>query len=131
MSFCTSLHRMPCKLRALLRVISKHVSINPRDIDLLHLRPFTLFGVGASSFQFPRSPILSFFPPFSFMSFLITSLHLSFGLPIFLCPPTSMFSLLHLLQSFSPHALTISVSLLLFSHLCLPRMFSIIFPHIF
>ena len=51
------------------------------------------------------------------MYFLITSLHLSFGLPIFRCPPTSMFALLHLLQSFSSHGLTISFLLLLFSHL--------------
>ena len=54
----------------------------------------------------------STFTRFSFMSFLITSLHLSFGLLIFRCPPTSTFSLLHLLQSFSPHVLTISVSLI-------------------
>ena len=31
---------------------------------------------------------------FSFMSFLITSLHFSFGLPIFRCPPTSIFRVL-------------------------------------
>ena len=43
----------------------------------------------------------SIFTPFSFVSFLITSLHLSFGLPIFRCPPTSMFLLLRLLQCFS------------------------------
>ena len=41
----------------------------------------------------------SIFTPFPFMSFLITSLHLSFCLPIFQCPPTSMFLVLHLLQS--------------------------------
>ena len=33
------------------------------------------------------------------VSFLVTSLHLSFGLPIFRCPPTSIFSSLHLLSS--------------------------------
>ena len=57
-----------------------------------------------------RSCASSIFTCFSFMSFRITSLHLSFGLPLFRCPPTSIFSLLHLLQSFSPHDLTISVS---------------------
>ena len=36
--------------------------------------------------------------------------------------PSSMFSLLHLLQSFSPCGLTISVPILLFSHLCLPNL---------
>ena len=36
--------------------------------------------------------------------------------------PSSMFSLRHLLQSFSPHGLTISVSLFLFSNLCLPHL---------
>ena len=44
-----------------------------------------LFGIGASSFHSPRSPVLYFFyvpTPFSFMIFRITSLHLSFGLPI-------------------------------------------------
>ena len=64
----------------------------------------------------------SIFSCFSFMSFLITSLRLSFGLPIFRSPPTSVFSLLHLLQSFSPDGQTISVSLLLFYHLCLPHL---------
>ena len=44
-----------------------------------------------------RSCSPSIFTPFSFMSFLITSLHLSFGLPIFRCPSTSTFSLRHLL----------------------------------
>ena len=44
---------------------------------------------------------------------LIASLHLSFSLRIF--------SLQRLLQCFSSHGLTISVSLILFSHLCLPR----------
>ena len=71
---------------------------------------FSLLGVGASSFQSPHSPVVCFsIPPFFFMSFLITSLHLSFGLPIFQCQPTFIFSLLYLLQSFSPYGLTISV----------------------
>ena len=56
-----------------------------------------------------------------------SSLHFTFSLPIFLCPPTSIFPLLHLRQSFSPHVLTISVSLLLFSLLCLPHLILILF----
>ena len=62
-----------------------------------------------------------------FIKFIITSLHLSFGLPIFRCPPTSIFhALIHILLSFSPHGLTISVSLLLCSHLCLPHLLALI-----
>ena len=53
-----------------------------------------LFGVGVSSFQSPCSRVLCFYlSPFSFMSFLITSLHLSFGLAIFQCPSSIFFSL--------------------------------------
>ena len=37
--------------------------------------------------------------PFSFMCFLITSLHLSFGLPIFRCPPTPIFHVLIAISS--------------------------------
>ena len=74
---------------------------------------FSLFGVGALSFHSHfQSCACSLCTPFSFMYFRITSLHLSFSLPIFWCPLTSMFSLLHLPLSFSPHRLTISVSLL-------------------
>ena len=64
---------------------------------LISSSAFSLFGVGAWSFQSPRSPILCFFyfTPFSFMYFLIiTSLHLSFGLPIFRRPPTYIFHVL-------------------------------------
>ena len=39
--------------------------------------------------------LLYIFTHFSYISFLITSLHLSFGLPIFRCLHTSMFSFLH------------------------------------
>ena len=62
----------------------------------------------------------SFFTRFSFVYFLITSLHLSFGLPIFWCPPTSTFSalgLIHHLQSFSSHGL-MSVPLIASSRRC-------------
>ena len=70
----------------------------------------------------------SIFTPFSFMSFLITSLHLSLCRPMFWCPPTSIFRVLielHLLHSFSPRGLTISVSLIL----CLPHMPLLLFLH--
>ena len=78
---------------------------------------------GSSSLAFPYSGsahrvftlhVLQSCAPFFFMSFRITSCHISFLIPIFQCPLTSMFSLLHLPLSFSPHGLTISVSLLLF-----------------
>ena len=50
----------------------------------------------ALSFQSPRSPVLWLFYLYSFlfMYFLITSLHLRFGRPIFRCPPTSIFHVL-------------------------------------
>ena len=54
------------------------------------------------------------------MSFLITTLHLSFGLSNCQCPPTSIFHVL--ITTYSTHVLTISVSLLLFPHLCLPHL---------
>ena len=88
---CFTLYRLPPSVRWTINLSSSSSSA------------FSLLGVGASSFQ---SPILQ-------------SLDLSFGLPIFRCPPTSMFSLLHILQSFSPHGLIISVLLFILSHLCL------------
>ena len=60
---------------------------------------------------------------------VVTSLHLSFGIPILWCPSTSIFHVLHLHQSFSPHGLTISIYLLLFSHLGLPHLTLFIFLH--
>ena len=67
---------------------------------------------------YPCSPVLCF-SYLCFTSFLITfSVFLSFGVnPL----PSSMFSLLHL-HSFSPHGLTMSVSLILFSHVCLQHL---------
>ena len=63
-----------------------------------------------------RSCASSIYTSFSFMSVLITSLHLSVGRPIFRCPPTSMFSLLHLLQVFlSTWPNHLSVASLIFS----------------
>ena len=81
---------------------------------------FSLFGVGTSSFQSPRSPVVCFFYLYSFyLSSLITSLHLSFGLPIFRCPP--IFHVLittssSVILSTRPNHLGI-----LFSHQCLPH----------
>ena len=70
---------------------------------------FSLFPIWGSMHQVfnlhvLRSCASSIFTPFFFMYFLI--------IPIFRCPPTSVFSLLHLLQLFYPHGPTISVSLL-------------------
>ena len=85
---------------------------------------FSLFGVGASSFQTPRSPVLCFFYLYLFLlhlfSYNITPPQFWYSYPPHLrCPPTSMFSLLHLALSFSLHLLlTISVSLLELCHLC-------------
>ena len=48
--------------------------------------------------------------PLFFMSLRISSLQLSFDLPIFWCPLTAIFSLLHLLLHFSTHVLEPSQS---------------------
>ena len=90
-------------------------------ISLL-LQPFPYLGSAHRVFNLHvlRSCASSIFTCISFMSFVITSLHPSFGLPIVRCPPTSILSLLHLLQSFSPHVVTNPVSLLICSRLCLP-----------
>ena len=71
------------------------------EYDLL-LRPSPYMWLAHQVFTLHvlRSCASSIFTCFSFMSFLKKSL--SSGLPIFQCPPTSMFSLLHLRQSFSP-----------------------------
>ena len=55
---------------------------------LLSSWAFSLFRVGASSFQSLRSCASSIFTCFSFVYFLISSIHLCFGLPIFRWPPT-------------------------------------------
>ena len=61
---------------------------------------FSLFpinvGVGASSFPSPLYPVLCFFYIYFYLYlyFLITSLHLSFGVLICRCPPTSIFHVL-------------------------------------
>ena len=115
------------------------VSTHFRAVDLIHLdcdltctssSAFSLFGVGTSSFHSPLARVLCFFSLYSFLLHVfITSLHLSFGLPIFQCPPTSIVHLLvaTALLSFSTHGLTISVSLLLYSHSCLPHLPLLIF----
>ena len=84
---------------------------------------FSLFGVGASSFLSPRSPVLCFFHIYLFLIhvFFYNITPPQFGSSFCGQPlPSSTFSLLQLLYSFSPHGLTVSVSLRLFSHLCLP-----------
>ena len=81
---------------------------------------FRLFTIWGRRIEFSISTFSGFvrlltFTCFCIIYFLITSLRLSFGLPIFRCPPTSMFSLLYLIQTLSPHGLIISISLLLYS----------------
>ena len=63
---------------------------------ILLLRPFPYLGSAHQVFNLHvlRFCVSSIFTPFSFMYFLITSLHLSFGVPIFRCPPTSTFHVL-------------------------------------
>ena len=85
--------------------------------------PLCLFGAGVPSFPSPRSPVMCFFYLDLFLlhvfSYNITPPQFrssSFGVHPF---PSSMFSSLHLLQSFSPRVLTISLSLILIPHLCL------------
>ena len=72
-------------------------------LTLLLLRPFPYLGSAHRVFNLEvlRSCASSFCTRFSsFMSLLVTSLHLSFSLTIFRRPPmpSSMFSLLHLLH---------------------------------
>ena len=83
---------------------------------------FSLFGIGASSFLSPCSPVFLYSFLLNAFSYNITPPQ--FSLTIFRCPLSSMFSLLHH-QSLSPHGLTASVSLLLFSYLCLPHLSSL------
>ena len=66
------------------------------------LQPFPYLGLAprAIVLHVLRSRASSVFTCFFFMSFCITSLHLGFYFPVFLCPLTSMFSLLHLPLSF-------------------------------
>ena len=62
----------------------------------LFLQPFPYLGSAHRVFNLHVlwNCASSSFTPFSFMSFLITSLHPSFGLPIFRFPPTSIFHVL-------------------------------------
>ena len=57
---------------------------------------FPILGLALRAFSLHilRSCASSIFTCFSFMYFLITSFHLGFGLPIFQCPPTSIFHVL-------------------------------------
>ena len=89
---------------------------------------FSLFRVDALSFHYPRSPMLLLSIILSPSCPFVQHLHLRCGLPIFLCPlPFAMFLLLHLPLSFSPCILTISVSLLSISHLCLKQLLLLLF----
>ena len=84
--------------------------------------PFFLFRVSASSFQYLRSPALC---SVSLSLFCFTYHSTSVSVfPYFAVHSllSSTFPLLYLLQSFSTHGPTISVSLLLFSHLCCPHL---------
>ena len=67
-----------------------------QPVSILLLRTFPYLGSAHQVFNLHvlQSYASSIFTYFSFMSFLITSLHLSFGLPIILCPPTSIFHVL-------------------------------------
>ena len=71
----------------------KTVTCVPHSLSSFLLRPVPYLGSAHQVFNLHilRSCASSIVTPFSFMSFLITSLHLSFGLHIFRCPPTSIF----------------------------------------
>ena len=58
---------------------------------LLQPFPYLVLAHRVFNLHVLRSCASSIFIPFSFMSFLITSLHFSFCLTIFRCPPTSIF----------------------------------------
>ena len=64
--------------------------------QLTNINSSSAFSLFVFNLHVLRSCASSLCTPFSFMSFLVTAYHLSFGLPIFRCPPASMFSLLHL-----------------------------------
>ena len=84
--------------------------------NLLFLRYFPMWSAHrVSNLHVLRYCASSIFTCFSFMYFLITSLHLSFGFPIFRCPTTSVFHVLIATCTSFPVFLstwTISVSLL-------------------
>ena len=97
---------------------------------VIRLRSFPYLGSAHRVFNLHviRSCAPSIFTPFFVVYFLIglTSLRLSFGVHPF---PSSLFKLLHLLQLFSPHGLTISVLLLVFSHSRLSHLPLLLFLH--
>ena len=73
------------------------------------------------------------FTCFSFMAFLIASLHLSFGLPIFRCPPTSIFPVVITIYSSVflstwPNHLSLA-SLICFTYVCHTCPGSLLFLH--
>ena len=96
------------------------------SIQYLLLRHFPHLGSDHQIFNLHvlRSCASSICTPFSFMSFLITSLHLlSFGVHPLPCSHDISTSPL----SFSRHGLTLSVSLLLFYHLFATPAFALIY----
>ena len=86
---------MTCDLPRTEAFSDSRVNNRLNSIRLL-LRSFPYLGSWHQVFNLLvlRSCASSIFTCFSFMSFLITSLHLGFGLPIFRCPPTSIFDVL-------------------------------------
>ena len=76
---------------------SQHTNLNSSSLA------FPLFGIGATSFQFPRSPVLCFFSLYSFLprvfSYNITPPQ--FWSSYLSCPPASIFHVL-ITTSFSP-----------------------------
>ena len=86
-----------CQITSLTTACSTVLMYSPANNSLhILLRPFSYLGSVHHVFilHVLRSCASSIFTPFSFMSFPIRSLHLSFGLPIFRCPPTSIFHVL-------------------------------------
>ena len=74
----------PCYMEAYVIVHRPHIKVGKHEVE--ENRVFNL--------HILRYYAYSIFTRFSFMNFLITSLHLSFGLPMFRCPPTSIFQVL-------------------------------------
>ena len=104
----------------------------PRQVNLL-LWPFPYLGLAHQVFNLHvllscAPSIFTCFPFMSFLSFLLH--HSTSAVSFFLSFSVHPLSCSHLLlQSFSAHGLTISVSLLLCSHLCFPHPPFILFLH--
>ena len=124
--------------KTLIKIVKSWFTIRPIDVNyemfcdtaLMHLLLIRYFRYRRSTHRVViihllRSCAFSIITHFPFMFFLLffnitpPSVFLCFGIHPLL---SSMFSLLHLPHYSYPHGLTISVSLLLLSHLCLPHM---------